>query len=107
MRDHRMLDQRSFAMHKLAAAKIRQNPALFQNVVSTLERWRKQVCASSRPYLDEWDVLVTRGMDACLEKAIEESEHAAALRQASPFSSVLTNQERFEFLKQWGREHDS
>lgn len=99
MRTHQEIDQRSLAMHRLVAEKIRRDPALFEKARRTLARWRTIVCPASQPYLDEWEQLMKRGIDACLAVAIEDSERANALRQSSPFTGILTNQERYSFLK--------
>jgi len=107
MRTHLEIDQRSLAMHRLVADKLRREPVLFANVKDTLARWRVSVCPASQPYLEEWERLVNQGIDSCLAVAIEESQRATALRQASPFSAVLTNRERFMFLKSWKRDHAS
>lgn len=107
MRDHLQIDQRSLAMHRLMADKIRRHPALFDNVKSTLSGWRASVCQSSQPYLEEWERLVQQGMEACLAVAEENSERATAMRQASPFCKVLTNKERFAFLNSWSQQHEA
>jgi hypothetical protein len=101
MRTHQELDERSLALHRLIADKIRRNPALFGKVRETLVRWQGTVCQSAQPYLDEWDCLMKAGMAACLAVAEEDSVRAAALRQSSPFCGVLTNVERLSFLKSW------
>lgn len=105
MRTHQEIDERALAMHRLVAERIRQNPALFDKAILTLARWRKTVCASSQPYLHEWERLMAQGIDACLAAAVEDSEHATALRQSSPFAGVLTHQDRFVFLKKWNQNH--
>lgn len=101
MRTHQDIDQRSLALHRLVADKIRHNPVLFDKVKQTLARWRTTVCASSQPYLQEWERLANLGLDTCLGVAEEDSERAHALRQSSPFTGVLTHGERFAFLKTW------
>lgn len=101
MRFHQDVDQRSLALHRLVADKIRRDPALFNKVRQTLARWRTTVCASSQPYLQEWEHLADSGLEACLLAAEEDSERARALRQSSPFTGVLTHGERFTFLKTW------
>ena len=103
MRTHQEIDARSLALHRMVAAKIRRDPRLFENVKGTLARWRASVCSASQPYLEEWDHLVSLGIEACLSIAEEDSPHATALRQSSPFSAVLTHRERFAFLKTWSR----
>jgi hypothetical protein len=106
MRTHQEIDQRSLALHRLVATKIRSDPALLDKAGEILRRWRETVCVNTQPYLEEWRRLMEQGPDACLAVAVEESEHAAALRQSSPLSCLLTNQERFRFLKEWNRNHD-
>jgi hypothetical protein len=50
---------------------------------------------------------MNQGVEACLSLAVEDSQRAAALRQSSPFSGVLSNRERFAFLKQWRSDHEA
>lgn len=100
-RTHQTLDQRSLALHRLIAEKIKRNPMLFEKVVNTLIRWKSIVAASSQPYVHEWELLVQQGMAQCLSVATEESPRATALRQSSPFCGILTNAERTQFFKTW------
>lgn len=105
MRTHQEIDERSLALHRLVAEKIRRNPTLFVRAKATLARWRTTVCAASQPHLEEWEHLMNQGIDASLAIAVEDSQRATALRQSSPFSGILTNQERFAFLKAWNNDH--
>jgi hypothetical protein len=98
---HQEIDQRTRAIHLLIAEKIRQNPLLLEKAKDTIARWQKIVCNRSLPDLHEWDQLIDQGVDVCLAVITSESEHATALRQSSPFVGILTNRERFEFLKAW------
>lgn len=103
MRTHQELDERSRQLHILIASKIRNDLSLFDRVNKTLNRWKTIVCASSQPYLNEWEKLVEQGVDVCLNVATEKSEHANALRQASPFTGILTTRERSDFFKNWNK----
>lgn len=105
MPSHQEIDQRSRALHCLIAEKIRQDPDLFENMKRTLAHWRKTVCTNSQPYLEEWQRLVDLGTEECLAVATEDSERANAMRQASPFCGILTNEERWEFLLEWDKNH--
>lgn len=105
MRTHQEIDERSLALHRLVVQKIRQEPILFDKAKATLSRWRKTGCVNSQPYLDEWDRLMNQGIEVCLAMAVEDSQWAIDLRQSSPFSGILTNQERFAFLKTWNHDH--
>lgn len=92
-------------MHRLVAEKIRHDPASFERVRATLEDWRRTVAPNAQPYLAEWERLASKGVEACLAVATEDSERARALRQCSPFVGILTNRERFAFLRNWKRQH--
>lgn len=105
MRTPQWLDQRSLALHRLIVEKIRREPVLFERVKQTLARWSEIVCANSQPYIREWQRLADLGMDACLAVATEDSERAAAMRQASPFCGLLSEEERREFFLTWARQN--
>ena len=104
MRTPQWLDQRSLALHQLIAEKIRQDPALFEKVKATLAHWETIVCANSQPYIKEWRRLADAGMEECLAVATEDSERGAAMRQASPFCDILSEEERREFFLAWARD---
>lgn len=92
---------RSLAMHRLIAARLREHPDMLVRVQDTLSRWRIIVDVRSQPYLAEWQALLDAGLDTLLDFATSESEHAATMRQCSPFCRILTQRERAEFLKNW------
>lgn len=106
MTDHRQLDARSLAMHRLVAAKVRRDPALFERARATLARWLDpRIPTRSEPYLREWARLMALGVEATLAVAEEDSERADALRACSPFAGILTPAERFTFLREWSAAH--
>ncbi|GAB2890845.1 hypothetical protein GCM10027046_19460 [Uliginosibacterium flavum] len=107
MRSHADIDARSLALHRLITEKIQREPALHAHAEATITRWRQTVCAASQPYLDEWFQALQAGASASLKLATEDSEHARALRQCSPFTEILSNQERFNFLKTWRTQHEA
>lgn len=96
---------RSLALHRLVAEKIRRDNALLDRAQTILRRWHQTTEPRTHGYLDAWQRVIDQGVDACLSLAAEESEWADAMRQASPLACLLTNQERFAFLKQWKESH--
>jgi hypothetical protein len=103
---HRQLDLRSRALHELIAHKIRLHPEFFDVAKQNVERWATM--GKIEPYyLKEWRSILAQGMDTALRFAIEDSAHATQLRQSSPFTGVLTEQERSEFLKRWKENNSS
>ena len=105
MKTHQAIDLRSLAMHCLVVEKIRKNPALFEQVKITLAHWRDVVCPATQPYLEAWDDLLKQGMETSFVVATEDSERGAEMRQSSPFAGILSNKERFAFLRQWKAAH--
>jgi hypothetical protein len=105
MPTHQELDQRSLALHQLVAEKIRQDAALFDKAQAVLNRWRETASPRGQGYLESWQSLMDQGVDACLTAATQNSQWGDAMRQASPLACLLTNQERFSFLKHWKEAH--
>lgn len=101
MNSHRHIDERSRDLHQLIADKIRLDPGLMQRPRQTLQRWTEMPAGANAPYLAAWNRLFSLDIEALLRAATEDNEAANALRQCSPFCGVLSNRERFEFLKNW------
>ncbi|MBP7532718.1 MAG: hypothetical protein KA775_12925, partial [Ottowia sp.] len=68
-------------------------------------RWRQSADARVQPYLAAWEAIMAKGLQSTIVVMLEESERAAALRQASPFAGLLSHAERFAALKAWRQEH--
>jgi hypothetical protein len=82
---HQQIDPRSLLLHQRVAARVRANPALLDQARATLGRWRERASPRTFSDLDEWQHALDAGLDACLALATDESQHARALRQASPW----------------------
>src|SRR5438105_1776829 len=91
--DHRRLDERSLALHRLVAQKIQASPALLDKARDNLRRWQ-QANASTSPALAEWKHIIRGPVDQVVALLLERSERAARLRQSSPFCGILTQAER-------------
>jgi|SRR5690242_7223546 hypothetical protein len=106
MRTHRQIDELNLAMDRAVVAKLRANPHLFAKVRENLRRWRQRVDEgdpSTRRYLERWETLASQGTEACFAMALEESQTAAAMRQAAPFAGILTADERMTIIRAHGR----
>ncbi len=85
-------------MHVAVADKIRANPALVSIAKANIQRWKPTISPGVLPYLSAWESLLDGDLDVCLSFAVERSERANAMRQASPFGGVLSHRERFAFF---------
>ena len=93
-RGHLRIDQRSLAMHRAIADKLRANPALLQIARDNLKR-RSLANSRSQPYWDAWQALLDQPLEVLLAVLVEESERMTTMRQTSPFAGVLSPAERW------------
>lgn len=104
MKDHRLIDERSLAMHRLIAAKLRANPALAEQARANIARWLETCPRSARAALLEWQRLLLAAPGEELLAVLEGAdERAARLRQSSPFAGALSAEERNAILLQFHR----
>lgn len=103
---HRVTELRSQAMHRRVAEKLVLQPGLKQQALARLERLR-QLNPASAIYLERWRELLQGDELQLLRKMTESGDQADALRQASPFTTLLGEKERKRIFEQFatgGRE---
>jgi hypothetical protein len=98
--DHSRLDERSLALHRLVAEKIRHDPALLDLARGNLRRWRAASGGLS-PALAEWDRILMRSAAEIAVLLVDPSENATRLRQSSPFAGILTEAERLAIYESY------
>ena len=94
---HARIDARSLAMHRAISDKVRRNPRLLDAARENIRRWRRQgvdVAAFA-----EWEAILSRGMEETVRVMTDPSEEAARLRHSTPFTGVLTPEERRRFFE--------
>lgn len=93
---HQEQDARSLALHTAAVELMRVDETLIERALDILARWDTHVSVRSRPLRDEWvRILQARDWSA----ALSVSERGNQLRQASPVSCVLPNEQRLEIIR--------
>jgi len=92
---HRLLEARSLAMHAVIARKIARDPTLLEIAHRNVQRWRARWKDGAPAWLEEWEEVLKQPWQNIAALVTEPSEHAARLRQSSPFAGVLTNEERW------------
>jgi hypothetical protein len=91
--DHRRVDERSLAMHRLIARKVLADPALLDKARENVRRWQK-IDGSPKLALVEWEQILSGDAHQVAQFLSEQSERANRLRQSSPFPGILTEAER-------------
>jgi len=92
--DHQRLDARSLAMHCFVARKLLANPALIAQARSSLARWRAQAAEPVPSYFSEWERILEGSPEEIAAFLASMREDATRLRQSSPFTNLLTPEER-------------
>jgi hypothetical protein len=102
MRSHEWIDERSLALDRQVAAKLRADPSLLRRAHTTLDRWLAQRPAAVPPVLCEWqEILCHSPLERILELLTSSDEDACRLRQSSPFCGILSPEERLAILKEY------
>ena len=98
--DHIRIEERSIALHRAIADRIRTNPRLMEKARENLQKYLDQAAQGNRTVpksLIEWqDILTNRSREAVLELLVSPAESAGRLRQSSPFAGILTPRERWK-----------
>ncbi|MEO6015945.1 MAG: hypothetical protein ABIP46_01715 [Polaromonas sp.] len=86
--------------HLLALVRLREHPERIGEVQAQLGRWRAQSGSTrSDPYLDAWEALLRQPVDALEQGVCADTDAAAALRNVSPMSVLITQRERTGLLQ--------
>ena len=102
MRSHQWIDERSLALDRQIAAKLRANPSLLGRARATLDRWLAQRPSAVPSVLREWQEILARcPLERILELLVNSDENTRRLRQSSPFCGILSPEERLAILKDY------
>lgn len=95
--EHELQDLQSLMLHKEAVRLMRNDPALIDKALQTLEKWRASGDARTRFLWDEWSVILHR---RDWRKVLASTRRSRELRQASPLPTILPAEVRNEVLAQ-------
>lgn len=101
MKDHRLIDERSLAFHRLIVGKLRADPTLVAMAHSNIERWLQTCSPGVRLTLLEWQELLGTPFEKLLAFLESSGERATRLRQSSPFCGILTESERLAIIREY------
>ena len=95
-------DERSKALHRKIAEKLRNNPSLWDIPKRNIAKWKSRRGILT-PAVREWEhILNTSPKERILSILEADSEESVRLRSSSPFTGILTDSERkriFEFYR--------
>jgi hypothetical protein len=98
--DHLRIEERSLALHHAVTEQIRKNPQLMEKVRERLHDRLRRYSAQGRVppvALSAWEtILESSSLNEILQFLVSPGEKARRLRQSSPFSGILTPQQRWK-----------
>jgi hypothetical protein len=101
MNRQRRADERSKALHKEIAIKLRNQPDLWYIPKNNLMRWEK-MRGRLVPALSEWEqILNTKTREHILSILEGDSEESNRLRSSSPFVGILNQNERRKIFESY------
>jgi hypothetical protein len=95
--NHFQIEERSLALHRAVARRIRENPALLDIARENLERWISKQGVTR--FWCEWKKILNNSPEAIVDFLVSPEEKAIWLRQSSPFCGILTPQERWKIYE--------
>jgi hypothetical protein len=102
MRSHEWIDDRSLALDRAIADKLRAKPALVDQARRTLDRWVEQRRPAVPSVLLEWqEILAHWPLPRILDLLASDEENPRRLRQSSPFCGILSDEERLAILREY------
>ena len=95
--DHMRLEERSIALHREIAKRVRANPELIAMVGKNIEQWIEK--SGEIPVWNEWRKILRRPIDQIIDMMVSPGEKARQLRQSTPFCGILTPKERWKIYE--------
>ena len=99
MNKQRRSDERSLALHRMIAEKLRHTPSLWQIPQDNVSKWKERKGHLSPP-IREWEhILNTKTHEQILALLESDSEESIRLRSSSPFTGILSERERAKIFE--------
>ena len=100
-RRHALAEERSLALHRLVAARLREDPELVEAARERVHGWLRERSVAAR-WAREWLEILEGPLDAMAAVLTDPGEHSRQLRQTSPFAGVLDPKTRWESWRSVG-----
>ena len=99
MHAHRLAEERSLALHRAIADRIMTEPTALERARARVQRWLDTGEVASY-WAREWKTVLSRSVGEIRAFLVDESEHARALRQVTPFAGVIDPRTRWRIWRE-------
>ncbi len=90
--------ERSLALHREVAERLRRDPELLEAARERVERWLAEGSVHEK-WAESWRSVIDAGLEAVIEVLTDTDPAAHDLRQVSPFAGVLDPRTRWTILR--------
>ena len=103
MNSYRKSDLRSLELHKKIVEKLQKFPELWDVVYNNIDLLKKKNVSLSLAYKEWEEILTTKLKNEIYNLLLETTENAQRLRSSSPFSGILSEEERLEVFSSFSK----
>jgi hypothetical protein len=96
---HRLAELRSVALHAAISERITREPGLVDHARRRLRSSSTGGGPAAQAYRDEWLRILDEPIERVVAFLREDTEHARALRQCTPFAGVIAPRERWRIWR--------
>jgi hypothetical protein len=91
---HAVSEERSLALHRAVAERLRADPSLLDRARQRVEGWLRDASVA-RAYADAWREILARPVDEVARFLEDPHQRARQLRQTSPFAGFIDARTRW------------
>ena len=95
---HRIAEERSLALHREIAARLRADPGLIE--VARAQVAAQLLAGRSPWYAAAWRELLAGPLEEVIAALLDPGQEARALRQATPFAGIVGPRERWRIWRE-------
>ena len=95
---HRDAEERSLALHREVARRLRGKPELLEVARERVRGWLESGFVS-RTWAEAWDDVLAGSLEGGIARITDPSERSRDLRQTSPFAGAIEPRARWEVLR--------
>lgn len=99
MHAHRLAEERSLALHRVIAEMLARDPELAVRARERVVGWASDGLVHPH-YTQAWNQLLNGPLDDLRAILVDESEHARALRQVTPFAGWVDPRTRWRIWRE-------
>lgn len=99
MDPHRLAEERSLALHRTIADLMLVDASVLERARQRVRGWLETGGVASY-YAKHWDAVLARPLEEIRAFLVDESEHARAMRQSTPFAGAIDPRTRLRIWRE-------